>query len=72
MSREEKVEVEGEVLDALGGGMFRVSLDTGHELIAYTAGKMRRHRIRMAPGDRVSVQISPYDLTRGRIVYRHR
>ena len=72
MAREEKVEVEGEVLDALGGGMFRVSLDTGHELIAYTAGKMRRHRIRMAPGDRVSVQISPYDLTRGRIVYRHR
>jgi translation initiation factor IF-1 len=72
MAREEKVEVEGEVLEALGGGMFRVSLDSGHELIAYTAGKMRRYRIRMAPGDRVTVQISPYDLTRGRIVYRHR
>jgi translation initiation factor IF-1 len=72
MAREEKVEVEGEVLEALGGGMFRVALDSGHELIAYTAGKMRRYRIRMAPGDRVTVQISPYDLTRGRIVYRHR
>ena len=72
MAREEKVEAEGEVLEALGGGMFRVALDSGHELIAYTAGKMRRYRIRMAPGDRVTVQISPYDLTRGRIVYRHR
>jgi len=52
--------------------MFRVELDNGHELIAYTAGKMRRYRIRMAPGDRISVQVSAYDLTRGRIVYRHR
>jgi translation initiation factor IF-1 len=60
------------VLEALGGGMFRVALDSGHELIAYTAGKMRRYRIRMAPGDRITVQISPYDLTRGRIVYRHK
>ena len=72
MAREEKLEVEGEVLEALGSGMFRVSLEGGHELIAYTAGKMRRHRIRMAPGDRINVQVSTYDLTRGRIVYRHR
>ena len=72
MAREEKVEAEGEVLEALGGGMFRVALDSGHELIAYTAGKMRRYRIRMAPWDRITVQISPYDLTRGRIVYRHK
>ena len=64
--------MEGEVLEALGGGMFRVKLDNGHELIAYTAGKMRRYRIRMAPGDRISVQVSTYDLSRGRIVYRHR
>jgi translation initiation factor IF-1 len=71
MAREAKVEVEGEVLEALGSGMFRVSLDGGHEVIAYTAGKMRRYRIRMAPGDRINVQVSPYDLTRGRIVYRH-
>jgi len=69
---EEKMEMDGEVLEALGSGMFRVSLENGHELIAYTAGKMRRYRIRMAPGDRISVQLSTYDLNRGRIVYRHR
>jgi translation initiation factor IF-1 len=64
--------MDGEVLEALGSGMFRVSLDNGHQLIAYTAGKMRRYRIRMAPGDRISVEVSSYDLNRGRIVYRHR
>jgi translation initiation factor IF-1 len=64
--------MDGEVVEALGGGMFRVELDNGHELIAYTAGKMRRYRIRMAPGDRISVQLSTYDLTRGRIVFRHK
>jgi translation initiation factor IF-1 len=69
---EEKIEMEGEILEALGSGMFRVALENGHELIAYTAGKMRRYRIRMAPGDKISVQVSAYDLTRGRIVYRHR
>jgi translation initiation factor IF-1 len=69
---EEKIEMDGEVLEALGSGMFRVALENGHELIAYTAGKMRRYRIRMAPGDRISVQLSVYDLSRGRIVYRHR
>jgi translation initiation factor IF-1 len=69
---EEKIEMDGEVLEALGGGKFRVTLENGHSLIAYTAGKMRRYRIRMAPGDKVSVQVSTYDTTRGRIVYRHR
>ncbi|MFN0153194.1 MAG: translation initiation factor IF-1 [Gaiella sp.] len=69
---EEKLEMDGEVLEALGGGMFRVVLENGHELIAYTAGKMRRYRIRMAPGDKVVLQLSTYDLNRGRIVYRHR
>jgi translation initiation factor IF-1 len=68
---EEKLEMDGEVLEALGGGMFRVTLDNGHSLIAYTAGRMRRFRIRMAPGDRVSVEVSTYDPSRGRIVYRH-
>ena len=67
---EEKLEMEGEVLEALGSGMFRVILDNGHSLIAYTAGRMRRYRIRMAPGDRVSVEVSTYDVNRGRIVYR--
>ena len=69
---EAKIEMDGEIKEALGGGMFRVELDNGHELIAYTAGKMRRYRIRMAPGDRIRVELSPYDLTRGRIVYRHK
>jgi translation initiation factor IF-1 len=72
IAAEEKIEMDGEVREALGGGMFRVTLDNGHELIAYTAGKMRRYRIRMAPGDRIVVQVSTYDLTRGRIVFRHR
>ncbi|HJU47016.1 MAG TPA: translation initiation factor IF-1 [Gaiellaceae bacterium] len=69
---EEKVEMEGEVVEAFPSGMFRVTLDNGHEMIAYTAGKMRRYRIRIAPGDRIKVELSPYDLTRGRIVYRYR
>ena len=72
IASEAKIEMDGEVREALGGGMFRVTLDNGHELIAYTAGKMRRYRIRMAPGDRIVVQVSTYDLSRGRIVYRHR
>ncbi len=69
---EEKIEMEGEVLEAFPSGMFRVMLDNGHEMIAYTAGKMRRYRIRVNPGDRIKVELSPYDLNRGRIVYRHR
>ena len=69
---EEKIEMEGEVLEAYPSGMFRVGLDNGHEVIAYTAGKMRRYRIRINPGDRIKVELSPYDLTRGRIVYRYR
>ena len=72
MSKEEKVEFEGEVVEALRSGMFRIKLDNGHETLGYTAGKMRRYRIRILPGDRVRVELSPYDLTRGRIVFRHR
>jgi translation initiation factor IF-1 len=60
------------VLEALRSGMFRIELDNGHEVLAYTAGKMRRFRIRILPGDRIKVELSPYDLTRGRIVFRHR
>src|SRR5215216_1747868 len=67
-----KVEFEGEVTEALRNGMFRITLDNGHETIGYTAGKMRRYRIRIFPGDRVKVELSPYDLDRGRIVYRYR
>ena len=68
--KEEKVEFEGEVAEALGNGKFRIALDNGHETIGYTAGKMRRFRIRILPGDRIKVELSPYDLTRGRITYR--
>ena len=70
--KEEKVELTGEILEALRNGMFRIGLDNGHEALGYTAGRMRRYRIRMNPGDRVRLELSPYDLTRGRIVYRFR
>jgi len=70
--KEEKVEFEGEVTEALSNGKYRVRLDNGHEALGYTAGKMRRYRIRILPGDRVQIELSSYDLNRGRIVYRHR
>ena len=60
------------MVEAPRSGMFRIKLDNGHETLGYTAGKMRRYRIRILPGDRVRVELSPYDLTRGRIVFRHR
>jgi translation initiation factor IF-1 len=69
--REEMVEFEGEVLESFRSGMYRVALDNGHEMLAYTSGRMRRYRIRINPGDRVRVELSPYDLDRGRIVYRN-
>lgn len=70
--REEKVEFDGEVLEALRNGQFRIGLDNGHETLGYMAGKMRRYRIRVLPGDRIKIELSPYDLNRGRIVYRYR
>lgn len=70
--KEEKIDLEGEVLEAFRNGMYRILLDNGHETLGYTAGKMRRHRIRIAPGDRIRVELSAYDLERGRIVYRYR
>jgi len=70
MAVEDKVALEGEVAEALPNLMFRVQLDVGHEVLAHLAGKMRRNRIRVLPGDRVRVEVSPYDLNRGRIVYR--
>ena len=72
LAKEEKVEFEGEVVEALPNAMFRVQLDNGHEVLGHVAGKMRRFRIRILPGDRVRVEVSPYDLNRGRIVYRDR
>jgi translation initiation factor IF-1 len=70
--KEEKIELEGEVVEAFPSGMFKIKLDNGHDALGYTAGKMRRFRIRINPGDRIKLELSPYDLTRGRIVYRYR
>lgn len=70
MSREDHIEVSGIVKEVLQGGMFRVTLENGHEVIAYTSGKMRKHFIRIVMGDKVQVALSPYDLTRGRVVFR--
>lgn len=70
--KEEKIEVEGEVVEALPSTMFRIQTDIGHEVLAKISGKMRKNYIRILPGDRVKVELSPYDLTRGRIVYRHK
>src|SRR5579859_1313379 len=72
MAKEESIEVEGRVKEALANTQFRIELDNGHEVIAHVAGRMRKKFIRIIPGDRVKVEISPYDLSRGRIVYRGR
>jgi translation initiation factor IF-1 len=69
---EDKIQVEGTVVEALPATQFRVRLETGHEVLAYLSGKMRKYYIRILLGDRVRVEMSPYDLTRGRIVFRHR
>ena len=70
--KEEKIEVEGTVVEALPATQFKVELDNGHEVLAYLSGKMRRYYIRILRGDRVRVELSPYDLTRGRITYRYK
>ncbi len=67
---EEVIEVEGKIIEALPNAMFRVELNTGHKVLAHIAGKLRLHYIKVLPGDRVTVELSPYDLTRGRITYR--
>ena len=70
MAKEEKIEVEGKVLEALPNAMFRVEIEGGHIILAHISGKMRMHYIRILMGDTVKVEMSPYDLTRGRITYR--
>ena len=70
--KEDKIEMEGTVIEALPGTQFRVELDNGHEVLAYLSGKMRRYYIRILLGDRVRVEVSPYDLSRGRITYRYK
>ena len=69
---EEKLEIEGVVTEALPNTMFKVELDNGHEVLAYLSGRMKKYYIKVLLGDRVRVELSPYDLTRGRIVYRHK
>lgn len=71
MAKEELIEMNGVVDEVLPDSRFRVTLDNGHMLIAYTAGKMRKHHIRILAGDKVSLELSPYDLSKGRITFRH-
>ena len=70
MAKEEAIEVEGKVIEPLPNAMFRVELENGHRILAHISGKMRMHFIKILPGDKVTVELSPYDLTRGRIIYR--
>ena len=70
MAKEEAIEVVATVVEPLPNAMFRVELENGHEVLAHISGKMRKHFIRILPGDKVLVELSPYDLTRGRITYR--
>ena len=71
MAKEELIEMNGVVMEVLPDSRFRVTLDNGHNLVAYTAGKMRKHHIRIIAGDKVSLEISPYDMSKGRITFRH-
>ncbi|AZO96523.1 translation initiation factor IF-1 [Iocasia frigidifontis] len=72
MAKEEPIEVQGTVVEPLPNAMFRVELDNGHKVLAHVSGKMRMNFIRILPGDKVTVELSPYDLSRGRITYRHK
>lgn len=72
MPKEDAIQVEGRVLETLPNAMFRVELENGHKVLAHISGKMRMHFIKILPGDKVTVELSPYDLTRGRIIYREK
>jgi translation initiation factor IF-1 len=72
MPKEETITVEGKVVEPLPNAMFRVQLDNGHIVLAHISGKMRMHFIKILPGDKVTIELSPYDLTRGRITYRYK
>jgi translation initiation factor IF-1 len=72
MAKEDIIEVEGKVIDALPNAIFKVRLENGHEILAHISGKLRMHYIRILPGDRVTVELSPYDLTKGRITWRNK
>ncbi len=70
MAKEEPIEVEGKVVETVPNALYRVELENGHRVLAHISGKMRMHFIKILPGDKVTVELSPYDLTRGRIIYR--
>ncbi len=72
MAKEETIQVEGKVIETLPNAMFRVELDNGHVVLAHISGKMRMHFIKILPGDKVTIELSPYDLSRGRITYRYK
>jgi len=72
LAKEEGIQVEGTVVEPLPNAMFRVELENGHKVLAHVSGRMRMHFIKILPGDKVTVELSPYDLTRGRIVYRYK
>jgi translation initiation factor IF-1 len=71
LAKEELIEMNGVVAEVLPDSRFRVTLDNGHQLVAYTAGKMRKHHIRILAGDKITLEVSPYDVTKGRITFRH-
>ncbi len=72
MAKEEPIKQDGEIIEALPNAQFRVKLDNGHEILAHVSGKMRMYYIKILPGDRVAVEMSPYDLSKGRITYRYK
>jgi translation initiation factor IF-1 len=72
LAKEQAITVEGKVLESLPNAMFNVELENGHKVLAHVSGKMRMHFIKILPGDRVTLELSPYDLTRGRIIYRYK
>lgn len=72
MAKQEAIVIDGEVLEALSNSMFRAVLDSGHEVLCHISGKIRMNNIRIMPGDRVKIEMSPYDLTKGRISYRYK
>jgi translation initiation factor IF-1 len=72
MTKEEKILIEGKIIEALPNAMFRVEIEGGHRVLAHICGKMRMHYIKILPGDKVKLELSPYDLTRGRITYREK
>jgi len=72
MAKQQSIEQDGTVIESLGNAMFRVELENGHQIIAHISGKMRMHYIKILPGDRVKLEMSPYDLTKGRITFRYK